>query len=915
MSTFSFNQEGSGRKVTAIAGTIPNVSSHRPRIDDILSYGEHLQLSFAHATRELSGGTIKYLVVEKLSVLCYNALMHDGVECRLLYIESKGHYFGIPMALCRVVSLDNQQTVCSVHCVPPGVELRGFSCTSVGEYECSQDDAVVTVPAIHEFQYDIFDPPFVLTWNRWLACFEICFLVFYHIAMFFLRAFMPTKYLRLKLSRYWCYPLYNLIVLLNWCVLWLCPVSTRFQVRLVSVDILHHIYNERLNTLSNVGSIVAFRLTLSSVQRAFKNRISQSTVYNTVHVFCSRSVNEVGGYLDDLTNSAFISRLADVPRVFDVSSHVLHVGAGFVESEECMDIPPVTDNGKLRLKASSRGCDFANGVLFFERPYKKPASVYFYGPHYASASVRYTPKSTQNISSALTRMTNSRVEERGYRIKQDFATMFMLGYCSPNLHVSRAGRSCAKLVGAFGDWGLPHTGLRHYMASQSDGVLSHLLQVKIMFRAYLHDIVVRCDAVERSRISSMNKIDLSVDYADEPHPKRGLRQLCVTSMMDIPSLWDKGIPAVKGKVKWETAKHNKVARQFISLGDTATLYWPDVSRFMKESFDKDYYSSYGFKFRFIKECSPLMMDEFADNVGRYHMGLNGLGYFYFHSDDSNFGYDIHLGGVQYHMSMDLDIAKCDLSHGPGVFALVVSAFHSFGFTLADLKPLFDQLRSDVVVQHPDNKCDDVAIFELNEITLFSGHTLTTVVNNFACILIGLSLLAGFNERDCFTDESDLRNYVSSLAAFVGYEVTIDTLVITPFDTQRPRLSKMMFLKHSPVWAYDRFVACKCLSTVVRNYGLSDEFVDCEQRRREILLGLTSSHRCVIFDYLLGIVDGEYSPLSVEFDTSDLEWRYGVSVSEMLAGLELLFGHTAVLLVTHPALEAVCQVGYGLTKYG
>jgi hypothetical protein len=386
--------------------------------------------------------------------------------------------------------------------------------------------------------------------------------------------------------------------------------------------------------------------------------------------------------------------------------------------------------------------------------------------------------------------------------------------------------------------------------------------------------------------------------------------VCLEEMMSLPFLWEKPIKTVSGKVKWEWAKHGKLCRQYVTLGCRATLYWPDLPRLLKDTMACEL-KFRGWDYIFIKECSVDSMDSWAEKVFSFHSSSykQDKGLFFYHSDDSHFCSTISISGIMYHASVDLDIAKCDLSHGPGVFALLYHLCLNLGFTDERLRSLFDQLRAPIVVKHPDNKNPSFPLFNLGEITLFSGHVLTTTVNNIGCLLIGLSIQSRLQVSSVFDSIDSFKNALVVAAAVVGYEVTIDSCTLTRVG-DRPCLSTNTFLKHFIV-SKPRICALKCVSTILRGYGISDDEVMLSTRKREIIRGLSPLHNNFILSKIFSSINLEKD--GVINGTDEIEYRYGFSEQQILEGIEMLFEPDSAVLVSHPALEAILKVGYGLSK--
>lgn len=857
-----------------------------------------------------------------VSVLAGSVLSYSGVEMRVCREKYKLRVRSTVYTVVECFAKVGIPVVHSVLTVPPGIILEGISIERdrVGEYTLGGEQSVLTSPAFVSVAVDKFQDIDVCKFSLIDLYREQGFMGFVSatIGRFFL-VVLPTR-------PHSCYSFVARYVVLFVELLFYDP-HRRWVHTNLSIAIRNHIYHERLNTLSGLGSLQAHRLTLSSVQAKFCKTISMNTIYASVREFVINSVQEFNvGQVEH--PGPVIDNLLQVPRVFDSQFSSVLVGIGWLESEKFLDIPAVVDNGRLELDPKSKGCTFVDGILRFDEVYNCPQGVYLYGPHVAAAAFKYTIKSTQNVSAALCRMTNSRKMEKSYRVNQDLVIMTIMGYDS---QVGDRARVAAVSVGAFShnDRGVPHTQYRGCIKNLTTHHRSMIQFVTLGFRNLMRKAIDQCDSVEAQRVLTQNRIDLSSAFSSEPHDKRLERELCFEEMMSLPFMWDKPLKSVSGKVKWEWAKHKKLCRQFVSLGCQATLYWPDLPRFLKESFDKTF-TNESWTYTFVKESTQDNMDRWAQDVYDFHTGqFHGLtGLFFYHSDDSHFCARVKIGNKDCVVSVDLDIAKCDLSHGPGVFALLFLLCLDLGCDKDELKPLFDQLKSPLIVRHPFNKCDAFAKFKLTEITLFSGHVLTTIINNIGCLLIGLAIQSRLSMSNCFENEKEFLDCLVTSACVVGYEVTIDACTITVLgDT--PRLSRNMFLKHfivgnslpSPfenvVNGFNLLKGCataqahKCISTIVRGYGISDDETTLIERRREILLGLQPAHNNFMLSTIFKCAGLEKA--GYEYGSDDILHRYGVTKQELIEGLEMLFQPTEAVLVAHPALDAILARGYGLER--
>jgi hypothetical protein len=167
--------------------------------------------------------------------------------------------------------------------------------------------------------------------------------------------------------------------------------------------------------------------------------------------------------------------------------------------------------------------------------------------------------------------------------------------------------------------------------------------------------------------------------------------------------------------------------------------------------------------------------------------LNPPGRFYmaYFSDDSCFSIR-HRRKVYYY---NLDISKCDSSHGPEVFnaLLLITPPH----LREHVQVLIDQCRLDIVIHSKtDRRHKIVGGFE--HPTLYSGSTLTTLINNLANTVVGLCLSrVQLEDRDY--EDHELANIFTQAIESSGY-------IVTGFsDKEKCRKPEdLQFLKYSPV---------------------------------------------------------------------------------------------------------------------
>lgn len=835
--------------------------------------------------RLCSGGFLAMGGYPNLCTVTGNIFMKDECQWKVVHVISRFKWNNVPVIFVRSVKEVGERIVADVYLIPSNYVLDNYREIRKGEYAhhpgsrvVSQDAFLVVqglcpyfLPIMSDYYLVVY--PFVWMW------------AFGKIVLFFIFGKGEPKQI------------------------------------VVSLVILQQCYNQKLNTLRNSEGPVADSVIGSHVQDRFPQYYPQSVIDTTAGLFKALvstkmySSSSLAGFGLEVTVLPEVSTFlvgADAPLAS------IYIGKGFSNSSVMTNVPEVVFNNNVRLMDRSKGVTFENGQLKFTTPFEKSRTVYFYGPHVASACTQYTVLSTSNIEASFTRITNSRENEVEYRANAELICSMIMTNWS---HLERRRPVWAGIIHKLelfnGTWHYPN---RQNIAErirtlERDLPFQYLWAESVtnMFSNYLALILQNADVAEQARVTNTVREDLVMAFANEEHPKRKARQLCVQNFVDLPFLWDKPITKVVGKVKWETAKYEKVPRQYISLGEEATLFNPEAPRYMKHLMEVPINIDNG-SMVFMATPTIDLMTKFAEDVTNFHRHVGEIPEYlgYYHSDDSHFCCKVYIGGHHCAVSVDADIKKCDLSHSPPLFGLLLGYFYRAGFSLEHTTPLFLQMMQNIVLRHPDKTSSDVAFFELAHIMLMTGSTLTTLVNNFACILILCALRKATAGFPWFPDQSSLRTTLIQAAKTVGYEITVD-LTVTVVGAL-PKLQQVMFLKHFIATdTANRSVAVKCLSTLIRSYGISEEPCDCVERRREILLGwlpsvpniyLEQAFRCAKLDY---VVDQPY------VKAEEFEARYGVSDRDILEGLTMLFSGTDVCLIGHPALDAIVRVGYGLPR--
>lgn len=720
----------------------------------------------------------------------------------------------------------------------------------------------------------------------------------------------------------------------------------------------NYLHQQRLGTSSSLETAAVERVLESAAIKKSVGCVRPLTLRTTIGYF-SYFFNHKQNAIP--TESCIIMDKTTFPALFESSIDFAfqHVGVGFFHSSEPLVANiQVVNNGNLEEK-SSRGVTFsADGKIKFTTPFTLPNSLYFYGGHPASDGVKSTVKSTRNLEQAFLRMSNSRVREKDFRKQVDFLLMTYFGHGAGRVdpHIRRL---CVR-YNAFSDWGLPHTDYRSYYRKESPFRLQCCTKILSLLRSFLNslDVTARSDQFSHKilEVNTVNYIEKKIEFANREHDKKKERQATVTSQLASPYTMDPPPidKANDGKIKWENGKYGKLQRMFINMGNDRTLQEPLIPEIAKEIMSVGHPLvwindgiTYFVHLNFYKAPDASVMDAWASELWeeegpRPYLHPNGVQqsvthvFFNYHSDDSHLCSVVRIAGKMYRMNLCVDISKCDLSHSPGIFILLIHLLERLGFSTDLILPLFDQLMADIRIIHPNRKEDEYIIFVVKYILLTSGWTGTTLINNLGSVLIGLSIIVHTLCQN-FSDVDHLKRFIFQSAEFVGYEVTIDALVLLPIDVyihdgvgdpivgennfialrdnyKEQHYPKLTFLKNFPVLSTSgQPVAFRDLATLIRSLGISDEEVDGLTRLREVVSGWKFSYDCDLLDTIfesVGLVK-DVTPHRIKYDF--FEYRYACTIQSLTESLSVLFTCRTAMLIAHPALDSILKVGYDLPR--
>lgn len=276
-------------------------------------------------------------------------------------------------------------------------------------------------------------------------------------------------------------------------------------------------------------------------------------------------------------------------------------------------------------------------------------------------------------------------------------------------------------------------------------------------------------------------LEMAQECHDLPHDKRELR---IQAWLDLVEggevATDHWLRKVLYKLKkFEWAKPGKYPRAIGDLGVSASLLGFMLSDFVKAGMARDTFEYKGCESRFIKRPTQSALVEVFHNLLYPARKM----YFAYFSDDSCIS--IRVGNDVY--VYNLDISSCDASHGPKVFEALVNIVPES--IRGDMRRVVGQLETRVYLQSQSKRKEDRIYIQMDEPTLFSGSTLTTVLNNVACLL----MFKSFTETTFVGTREEVGNQLKEAAEKVGYKITIESCL---------EMGHIQFLKNSPVYDTD-----------------------------------------------------------------------------------------------------------------
>lgn len=413
------------------------------------------------------------------------------------------------------------------------------------------------------------------------------------------------------------------------------------------------------------------------------------------------------------------------------------------------------------------------------------------------------------------------------------------------------------------------------------------------------------------------------EHHADTHPKKMLRinaysDWCASGEI-LGRVWlrrdrrDVKLVLYKAK-KDEVAKPNKYQRAIGDLGVSASLEGAWLTKAMKNRTDGVPLLYKGGHLTFIQKPTGHVLDQvFEDLVnpqGRYA--------FYLHSDDSCLS--IRINGVVYRFNVD--ISSCDASHSMHIFALLESLA---GRHSDAMKRLVDQCRLAFMVRSRSGKGKIVFKTRDNRPRLYSGSTITTLINNLANYLIGMAIAdMQFPTRELTPQE--VGALVEEAISTTGYVCTLVYCEIT---------EDLQFLKNSPILSTDgSYRSMLNLGVLLRASGTCKGDLPGRGALRErgkafqagLLQGFYPKSACTVVDNMK-LVAGPLNPKfeatirdvlsykhirqdAVSFSDESVYRRYRLSPSE-IASIEEFSSSDYGMFTANAGLSKILDVDYGL----
>jgi hypothetical protein len=294
------------------------------------------------------------------------------------------------------------------------------------------------------------------------------------------------------------------------------------------------------------------------------------------------------------------------------------------------------------------------------------------------------------------------------------------------------------------------------------------------------------------------------NFVKLPHTKRKPREQCWEQDQNTGDInrriW---LKRIIGKIKrGERAKYKPgkpaLSRLINDLGVAASLQGAQVTEEIKKVLASNPIFGTNYYLKYVKSPDFEQLVEAFTNLTSCEHDYAMI----YHSDDSCITIPHKRKGPT---TYNMDISKCDSSHMQEIFDILLYIFKDHPF-YNELKILVEQLMVNLVLINPGGS-EYVELKTLRAI-LYSGTTLSTLINNIANILIFYKI----RQNKCTTEEE-----IMIAAAEAGYIVTLE---------ECDRLEKITFLKSFPhittpsedPYGHGRMTICPCLGIPLRSSG-------------------------------------------------------------------------------------------------
>lgn len=286
-------------------------------------------------------------------------------------------------------------------------------------------------------------------------------------------------------------------------------------------------------------------------------------------------------------------------------------------------------------------------------------------------------------------------------------------------------------------------------------------------------------------------IEEAVKHAGDVHVKRELRIEALAYLMHSGLIgsnsWLTNEKVIYKMKKDEMAKVFKTARLIGDLKVPASLAGAWITKHMKYAMRDNVLRINGGKITFCAAphtaALRTTMGEIRDPEGKFT--------FTCFSDDSCIGIRTTDGRV---FQANLDISKCDGSHTERLFEALRDLFPAS--CRPEVQRLINQCKAKIRVSNPEShrrgRSERVDLTP-KEAVLYSGSTLTTIINNLASYLIAIGISEEINSHPGRNTIESLMQTCKDGAARAGYLITVEQPVWT-HEPQAP--GELQFLKHS-----------------------------------------------------------------------------------------------------------------------